>query len=109
MQQEEVIPEYEKYLKAIDLDIDYNEKLARTYADHGKKSVLFSVRLIGVALGLASLLALLLAWQVIRSTNQALKDITVDRPGRSRPPRWPGRCRWRVVNPLPGPVSKPHP
>ena len=57
VQQEEVIPEYEKYLKAIDLDIDYNEKLARTYADHGKKSVLFSVRLIGVALGLASLLA----------------------------------------------------
>ena len=42
VQQEEVIPEYEKYLKAIDLDIDYNEKLAKTYADHGKKSVLFS-------------------------------------------------------------------
>ena len=78
VQQEEVIPEYEKYLKAIDLDIDYNEKLARTYADHGKKSVLFSVRLIGVALGLASLLAFLLAWQVIRSTNRALKDITVN-------------------------------
>ena len=78
VQQEEVIPEYEKYLKAIDLDIDYNEKLARTYADHGKKSVLFSVRLIGVALGLASLLAFLLAWQVIRSTNRALKDITAN-------------------------------
>ena len=78
VQQEEVIPEYEKYLKAIDLDIDYNEKLARTYADHGKKSVLFSRRLIGVALGLASLLAFLLAWQVIRSTNRALKDITVN-------------------------------
>ena len=60
VQQEEVIPEYEKYLKAIDLDIDYNEKLARTYADHGKKSVLFSVRLISVALGLASLVAFLL-------------------------------------------------
>ena len=26
VRQEEVIPEYEKYLKAIDLDIDYNEK-----------------------------------------------------------------------------------
>ena len=78
VQQEEVIPEYEKYLKAIDLDIDYNEKLARTYADHGKKSVLFSRRLIGLALGLSSLLAFLLAWQVIRSTNRALKDITAN-------------------------------
>jgi methyl-accepting chemotaxis protein len=78
VQQEEVIPEYEKYLKAIDLDIDYNEKLARTYADHGKKSVLFSVRLIGVALGVASLVAFLLAWQVIRSTSRALKDITAN-------------------------------
>ena len=78
VQQEEVIPDYEKYLNAIDLDVDYNDKLAKTYADHGKKSVLFSVRLIGVALGLASLLAFLLAWQVIRSTNRALKDITAN-------------------------------
>ena len=44
----------------------------------GKASALFSRRLIGLALGLASLLAFLLAWQVIRSTNRALKDITVN-------------------------------
>ena len=43
-----------------------------------KASALFSRRLIGLALGLASLLAFLLAWQVIRSTNRALKDITVN-------------------------------
>jgi methyl-accepting chemotaxis protein len=78
VQQEVVIPDYEKYLKAIDLDIDYNEKLGKTYADAGKSSALFSVRLIGAALGLACLLAILLAWQVIRSTNRALKDITVN-------------------------------
>jgi methyl-accepting chemotaxis protein len=34
--------------------------------------------LIGLALGLSSLLAFLLAWQVIRSTNRALKEITVN-------------------------------
>ena len=108
VQQEEVIPEYEKYLKAIDLDIDYNEKLARTYADHGKKSVLFSVRLIGVALGLASLLALLLAWQVIRSTNRALKDITVnlDR-GSIQTASAARQVSMAVKTSLPEPVSRP--
>ena len=52
MQQEVVVPDYEKYLKAIDLDIDYNEKLAKTHADDGKASALLSVRLVGICLGL---------------------------------------------------------
>jgi methyl-accepting chemotaxis protein len=78
VRQEAVIPDYEKYLKAIDLDVDYNEKLGKTLADAGKSSALFSTRLIGLALGLAALLAFLLAWQVIRSTNRALKDVTVN-------------------------------
>ena len=82
LQQETVIPDYEKYLKAIDLTVDYKAKLGQAAADAGKASALFSRRLIGIALGLASLLAFLLAWQVIRSTNRALKDITAQpRPG----------------------------
>ncbi len=78
MRQEAVIPDYEKYLKAIQLDVDYNEKLGKTYADAGKSSALFSVRLIGISLGLAFFLAILLAWMVIRSTNRALRNITVN-------------------------------
>ena len=78
LQQQAVIPDYEKYLKAIDLTVDYKAKLGQSTADAGKASALFSRRLIGLALGLASLLAFLLAWQVIRSTNRALKDITVN-------------------------------
>ena len=78
LQQQAVIPDYEKYLKAIDLTVDYKAKLGQSTADAGKASALLSRRLIGLALGLTSLVAFLLAWQVIRSTNRALKEITVN-------------------------------
>ena len=63
MQQEAVIPDYEKYLNAIDLTVDYKAKLGQSTADAGKASVRFSVRLIAAALGLALLLTIVLAWQ----------------------------------------------
>jgi methyl-accepting chemotaxis protein len=78
LQEEVVIPDYEKYLKALDADVAYNNKFGKATADRGKSSALFSVRLIGICLGLALLLATLLAWMVIRSTNRALGDITVN-------------------------------
>ena len=74
---EVVIPDYEKYLKAIDLDVDYNDKLGKVYADHGKATARLSVRLIAIALGLVFVLASLLAWLIIRSTNRALGSITL--------------------------------
>ena len=75
---EVVIPAYDKFLKAIDSAVDYKTRLGKASANTGKASALFSVRLIGAALGLALLLTIVLAWQVIRSTNRALKDITVN-------------------------------
>jgi methyl-accepting chemotaxis protein len=78
LQQEAVIPDYGKYLKAIDLDVNYIAKLAKTSADAGKRSALLSVRLIGVSLILVFLLASLLAWLIIRSTNHALGNITLN-------------------------------
>ena len=42
LQQEAVIPDYEKYLKAIDLTVDYKAKLGQSTADAGKASALFS-------------------------------------------------------------------
>ena len=78
MLQEAVIPDYEKYLKAIDLTSTTTTSSAnppRMRARHLRSS---AVRLIGLALGLASLLAFLLAWQVIRSTNRALRDLTAN-------------------------------
>ena len=78
MTEEVVVPDYEKYLKAIDAHVEYNRKLGAMYADNGKASALLSVRLIGAALGLAVLLTIVLAWRVIGSTNRALNDITVN-------------------------------
>jgi methyl-accepting chemotaxis protein len=74
--QEAVIPGYEKYFKAIDLEVAYNAKAGKAYADAGKRSALLSVRLIGGSLILVLLLATLLAWLIIRSTNHALANIT---------------------------------
>jgi methyl-accepting chemotaxis protein len=70
-----LVPDYEKHLKAIDLDVQYNEKLGKLRADAVKDSTNFSRRLIGICLILASLLASLLAWMVARSTNRALRNI----------------------------------
>ena len=78
LQQEVVVPDYEKYLNAIDLTVDYKAKLGQSTADAGKASALFSVRLIAAALGLAVLLTIVLAWRISRSTNRALNDITVN-------------------------------
>ena len=78
LQQEVVIPDYEKYLNAIDLTVDYKAKLGQSTADAGKASALLSVRLIAAALGLAVLLTIVLAWRISRSTNRALNDITVN-------------------------------
>jgi methyl-accepting chemotaxis protein len=78
IQEDVVIPNYEKYLKALDADVEYNNKFGKLSADAGKASALLSVRLIGIFLGFAVLLAILLAWMVIRSTNRALGNITVN-------------------------------
>jgi methyl-accepting chemotaxis protein len=75
LQAEVLVPDYEKHLKAIDLDVQYNEKLGKFHADAVKDAANFSVRLIGICLLLASLLAGLLAWMVARSTNRALRNI----------------------------------
>jgi methyl-accepting chemotaxis protein len=78
LQQEAVIPDYGNYLKALNADIDYNRKLAEAYAEDGKNAVRFSVRLIGISLGLALLLSALMAWGLIRWINRALGNITLN-------------------------------
>ena len=106
---EVVIPAYDKFLKAIDAAVNYKTKLGQAAANTGKTSARFSRRLIGIALGLASLLAFLLAWQVIRSTNQALRDITVnlDR-GALQTASAARQVSMAFKTSLPGPASRPH-
>jgi methyl-accepting chemotaxis protein len=76
LQQEAVIPDYEKYVKAIDDEVSYIASRATRSADAAKRSALLSVRLIGASLALVLLLASLLAWLIIRSTNRTLSNIT---------------------------------
>jgi methyl-accepting chemotaxis protein len=76
--QEAVIPDYEKYFKAIDLEVENSAKASKAYADAAKRSALVSVRLIGVSLALVLLLAALFAWLIIRSTNRALSNISLN-------------------------------
>ena len=78
MTEDVIVPDYEKYLKAIDSHVEYNRKLGAGYAEAGKSSALLSVRLIAIALALVLLLAIALAWIVIRSTNRALNSITAN-------------------------------
>ena len=78
LQQDTVIPDYDKYLKAVDAAVAYIASRAKESADTAKGSALLSVRLIGIALSLVLLLASLLAWLIIRSMNRALSNITLN-------------------------------
>jgi methyl-accepting chemotaxis protein len=72
---ESVIPAYEDSVNAIDAVIDHNEKLASDVSQASKDAARSSIRLICVALGVALILAGLLTWQIVRSTNRALRDL----------------------------------
>jgi methyl-accepting chemotaxis protein len=78
LEKEAVIPNYAKYLEAVDADVAYIADRAKGSADAAKRSALLSVRLIGMSLVLIFLLASLLAWLIIRSTNRALSNITLN-------------------------------
>ena len=78
LQQEVVIPNYQKYLEEVDSYVNYIANRAKGSADAAKRSALVSVRLIGVSLALVLLLAALFAWLIIRSTNRALSNISLN-------------------------------
>jgi len=75
---EKVIPAYEAALKAIDAQIEYNEKLGMDAGKTGKADAQSGVRLIGLALGCAILLAGFLSWQIVSSTNRVLRDLATN-------------------------------
>jgi methyl-accepting chemotaxis protein len=72
---EAVIPAYEDTVKAVSASIEYNEKLGMNAGKVGKMDAQSGVRLIGIALGGAILLAGFLSWQIVRSTNRVLRDL----------------------------------
>ena len=108
LQQEAVIPDYEKYLKAIDLTVDYKAKLGQSTADAGKASALFSVRLIGARPRprLASGDSFWHGRLSARPTAPSTTSRSTLTGARSRPPRRLGRYRWRARPSLPALVNK---
>lgn len=74
---EKVIPAYEATIQAVDAHIDYNETLGVNAAKSGKETAVAGERLIELALGLALLVAGLLAWGIVRSTNRVLRGLAL--------------------------------
>jgi len=73
-----VIPAYEESRKAVDTNIDYNEKLATDVSTASKASARSSIRLISFALALALTAACLLIWRIVSSTNRVLRDLATN-------------------------------
>jgi methyl-accepting chemotaxis protein len=73
-----VIPAYEASVKAIDADVEYNKRLGRDASVAAKAAARSSIILICVALGLALILASVLAWQIVRSTTRVLRNLATD-------------------------------
>jgi methyl-accepting chemotaxis protein len=72
---EKVIPAYEATLEAINTLIEHKENQGTTAAKAGKEAAQSGVQLIGLALAAALILAGLLTWQIVRSTNRVLRDL----------------------------------
>src|SRR5580765_2916708 len=72
---EAVIPAYDDTIKAVGASIDYNEKLGMDAGKAGQAAAQSGVQLIRLALAVALVVAGLLSWQIMHSTNRVLRDI----------------------------------
>jgi methyl-accepting chemotaxis protein len=72
---EVLIPAYEETVKAVDADVDYNKKLGADASGEAKAAARSGVILICFALGVALIVAVLLTWQIVRSTTRVLRDL----------------------------------
>jgi methyl-accepting chemotaxis protein len=71
-------PAIDRALKAIDADVNYNEKLGAISAESGKASASVGVRVVAIILVLSVLFSFGFAWLIIRSVNKALSEVTDD-------------------------------
>jgi len=72
---EKVIPAYEATVDAISGLIDHKENQGTTAFKTGKAAAQSGVWLIGCALAASLVVAGLLTWQIVRSTNRVLRDL----------------------------------
>ncbi|MHC1768939.1 MAG: methyl-accepting chemotaxis protein [Verrucomicrobiia bacterium] len=76
--EEKVIPAYRVTVDAISGLIEHKESQGTSAATAGKEAAQSGVRLIGLALTAALLVAGLLAWQIVRSTTRVLRDLATN-------------------------------
>jgi len=67
---------YEKLSKAVDDDFQHNVKLGTAAGESGKKMAESGVLLLQIVIGVSLLIAIVVAWLIIRGTNSALREIT---------------------------------
>jgi methyl-accepting chemotaxis protein len=67
---------FDKLSKAVDDDYNYNVKLGTAAGESGKKMAESGVLLLQIVIGVSLLIAILVAWMIIRGTNSALREIT---------------------------------
>jgi len=67
---------YDKLTDAVDADYHYNVKLGTAAGEAGKKLAEAGVLLLQIVIGVSLLIAILVAWMIIRGTNAALREIT---------------------------------
>ena len=67
---------FEKLDGAVDANFNYNVKLGTTSGEAGKKMAESGVLLLQIVIAVSLLIAIFVAWMIIRSTNAALRDIT---------------------------------
>jgi len=67
---------YDKLSQAVDDDYHYNLKLGMAAGESGKKLAEAGELLLEIVIGVSVLLAILVAWMIIRATNSALREIS---------------------------------
>lgn len=72
---ESVVPAYEASIKALQANVDYNNRLGMAAGADGQAAARSSIRLIFIALVFALLINGAMAWQVSSTTNRVLQDL----------------------------------
>jgi len=71
-------PAYERAIKAVDADLQYNIELGQATAKNGDANANSAILYISIALAIAIVVALFIAWQVTSSTNKALQALAAN-------------------------------
>ena len=74
--EEVLLPAFEKLLKSLNANVEYNQKLAAVAGTEGKNLVSSSIAIIGGILLLAIILAIVIALQVISKTKLLINQIS---------------------------------